>query len=96
MAKGPSPAKGLSNMLRATMKKTPGGGMADDVPAVIDGQQPAALSEGEYVIPADVVAMLGDGSTEAGARLLDNLVKEIRMKKQGSAKQANPIGELLK
>lgn len=93
MAKNPS--KSLANMLKSAFGKTPGGGMRDDVPAMIDGQQPAALSEGEYVIPADVVAMLGDGSTDKGVRVLDEMVKMIRQQKQGRKKQAPSIEEII-
>lgn len=71
--------------------KGPGGGMADLVPAAIEGSQPAALSDGEYVIPADVVSMLGDGSTEEGTRILDQMVAEVRKAKTGTSKQADPI-----
>ena len=74
-----------------------GGGLADLVPAQIDGNAPAALSEGEFVWPADVVSMLGDGSTEAGARILNEMMNEIRMLKQGGTKdQAASIADLLK
>lgn len=45
------------------------------------GNQPAALSEGEYVIPADVVSMLGDGNSDAGAKILDQFCKQIRKEK---------------
>jgi len=73
-----------------------GGGLADMVPASIDGEQPAALSEGEFVWPADVVSMLGDGSTEAGSRILNQLMTEIRTSKQGGTKeQAKSLSEIL-
>ncbi|GAO98112.1 hypothetical protein Cva_00760 [Caedimonas varicaedens] len=45
------------------------------------GQQdnvPALLSEGEFVIPADVVSDLGDGNSKAGAKRLNQLISEIR------------------
>jgi hypothetical protein len=48
------------------------------------GQQdnvPALLSEGEYVIPADVVSDLGDGNSKAGAKRLNQLILEIRRHK---------------
>lgn len=54
-----------------------GDGVSDDVPATIDGQQPARIARGEYVIPARVVAELGNGSTEAGAERLDDMVTKI-------------------
>ena len=73
-----------------------GGGLADMIPAVIEGQQPAALSEGEFVFPADVVSMLGDGSSEAGARVLDSLIQEIRSIKQGgNTEQAKSLKDLM-
>jgi hypothetical protein len=74
-----------------------GGGLADKVPAMIDGVAPAALSEGEFVIPADVVSMLGDGSSEAGARILQTMVDKIRkVKSTAGAKQAPALMDLLK
>jgi len=45
-------------------------GMADEIPSSIDGDQPAALSHGEFVIPADVVSHLGNGNSDAGAKKL--------------------------
>ena len=68
-----------------------GRGMADDVPAHIDGKQKAALSSGEFVIPADVVSMLGDGNTKAGAKELQMMIARIRQTKTGSAEQAAPM-----
>jgi hypothetical protein len=48
--------------------KGPGDGMSDNIPATIAGKQPARLADGEFVVPADVVSHLGNGSTEAGAK----------------------------
>ena len=45
-------------------------GMADTIPASIDGKDPAALSGGEFVIPADVVSGMGNGNSDAGAKNL--------------------------
>ena len=72
----------------------PGTGLSDDIPAEVQDRgmsEPAALSVGEQVVPADVVAMLGDGSTEAGSRKLDNMVDEVRMQKTGTKQQAGPL-----
>lgn len=63
------------------------GGMDDDVPAIIDGKQPARLSSGEFVFDAATVAALGDGNNQAGARKLDGLRKAIRQKAYGHEKQ---------
>ncbi len=69
----------------------PGGGVDDFVPAIIDDIQPAALSKDEYVIPADVVAHAGDGSSEAGGRQFDRLVSRVRKSKTGNTTQPEQI-----
>ena len=51
----------------------------------------AKLSADEYVMPADHVAMLGNGSSDAGAKKLDAFTKEMRMKAFGTAEQQKPI-----
>jgi hypothetical protein len=52
------------------MLKGPGDGMSDSIPATIGRKQPARLADGEFVVPADVVSHLGNGSTDAGAKKL--------------------------
>lgn len=69
----------------------PGGGLDDLIPTTIDGAQAAALSDGEFVVPADVVSMMGDGSSSAGARRLYDLVKQVRQLKTNSDEQAPPL-----
>jgi len=64
-----------------------GSGMSDSVPFSIEGQQPALLSRDEYVLPADVVSQLGDGSSGAGADMLDNFVSRLRQSKYGNSQQ---------
>ncbi len=66
-------------------------GMADDLPANIDGKQPARLSHGEFVIPADVVSHLGNGNSESGARRLYAMMKKIRRARTGNPKQGKQI-----
>jgi len=68
----------------------PGDGMSDDIPAVIRGKtvQRAALADGEFVVPADVVSHLGNGSTDAGAKKLYKMMEQIRRARTGKAKQA--------
>lgn len=63
----------------------------------LDDSIPARLSVGEYVIPADVVSMMGDGSTEAGGKRLDELLAKVRMHKTGTKKQAPalPMGKVM-
>ena len=66
-------------------------GMADKIPANIDGEQPAALSHGEFVIPADVVSHLGNGNSEAGADKLYQMMSRIRKARTGNEKQGKKI-----
>ena len=51
------------------------GGMQDDVTGMIGSTQPVAVSQDEYIIPADAMSMLGDGSSDAGAKKLDAMLK---------------------
>jgi hypothetical protein len=66
-------------------------GMADQIPAKIGAKQPAALSHGEFVIPADVVSHLGNGNSEAGAKVLYNMMDRIRKARTGTTKQGKQI-----
>lgn len=70
-----------------------GDGMSDSIPAVIGGQKPqrAALADGEFVVPADVVSHLGNGSTEAGSRKLYQMMDKIRYARTGNKKQGKQI-----
>lgn len=70
-----------------------GGGMDDQVMGMIGSQQPVAVSPGEFIIPADVVSGLGDGSTDAGAQRLDELIESVRMARTGTDEQPAPIRE---
>lgn len=71
----------------------PGDGMSDDIPAVIKGakQRRAALADGEFVIPADVVSHLGNGSTDAGAKRLYSMMDKVRQARTGNKKQGRQI-----
>ena len=62
----------------------PGDGLSDSIPATVDGQQPSALSSGEFVIPADAVSHLGNGSNEAGAKELYSMIDRLRQARTGS------------
>jgi hypothetical protein len=66
-------------------------GMADKVPATIENSQPAALSDGEFVIPADVVSHLGNGNSDAGARVLQQMMARVRKERTGDSKQGKEI-----
>lgn len=69
----------------------PGTGQSDEIEATTPSGRPVLLSDGEYVIDAPTVAALGDGSTNAGARRLDALRKQIRQGAYGHDKQAKPM-----
>ena len=68
-----------------------GDGMSDEIPFSIEGKQPALLSRDEYVLPADVVAALGNGSSNAGADKLDDFLTNVREKSMGRQRQINEI-----
>jgi hypothetical protein len=73
--------------------KGPGDGMSDSIPAKIGHKQPARLADGEFVVPADVVSHLGNGSTDAGAKHLYKMMDRIRQDRTGrkaQGKQINP------
>jgi hypothetical protein len=71
--------------------KGPGDGMSDNIPATIGAKQPARLADGEFVVPADVVSHLGNGSTDAGAKRLYNMMDKVRKARTGSKKQGKEI-----
>lgn len=73
------------------MLKGPGDGMSDSIPASIDGKQPARLADGEFVVPADVVSHLGNGSTDAGAKQLYRMMDKVRTARTGRKSQSKQI-----
>ena len=73
------------------MLKGPGDGMSDSIPGVIAGKQPARLADGEFVVPADVVSHLGNGSTDAGAKRLYSMMDKVRKARTGNKKQGKQI-----
>ena len=66
-------------------------GMADKIPARINGEQEARLSDGEFVIPADVVSHLGNGNSDAGANQLHQMMTRVRKERTGNPKQGKQI-----
>lgn len=68
-----------------------GDGMSDNIPATIADKQPARLADGEFVIPADVVSHIGNGSSKAGAQKLYKMMADIRKERTGKTKQAPAI-----
>lgn len=73
------------------MLKGPGDGMSDSIPAKIGAKQPARLADGEFVVPADVVSHLGNGSSDAGAKQLYKMMDRIRQQRTGKKKQAPQV-----
>jgi hypothetical protein len=73
------------------MLKGPGDGMSDSIPGVIGGKQPARLADGEFVVPADVVSHMGNGSTDAGAKKLYAMMDKVRKARTGKKKQAPAV-----
>lgn len=71
--------------------KGPGDGMSDNIPARIGAKQPARLADGEFVVPADVVSGIGNGSTDAGARKLYAMMDKVRKARTGSKRQGKEI-----
>ena len=71
--------------------KGPGDGMSDGIPASIADKQPARLADGEFVVPADVVSHLGNGSTDAGAKHLYKMMDNVRKARTGRKSQGKEI-----
>jgi hypothetical protein len=70
-----------------------GSGMDDMVQGMIGKDQPVAVSPGEYIVAADVVSGLGEGSSDAGAKELDKMMDKVRMERNGTTQQAPRINE---
>ena len=68
-----------------------GDGMSDSIKATINGQQEARLSDGEFVVPADVVSHLGNGSSDAGANRLYSMMDKVRQARTGTKQQGKEI-----
>jgi hypothetical protein len=88
-------AGGISNLGTYSdggrMLKGPGDGMSDSIPGVIGGKRPARLADGEFVVPADVVSHLGNGSTDAGAKHLYSMMDKVRKARTGRKAQGREI-----
>jgi hypothetical protein len=68
-----------------------GDGMSDSIPATIANKQPARLADGEFVVPADVVSHLGNGSSKAGAKHLYSMMDRVRQARTGNTQQGKQI-----
>jgi hypothetical protein len=82
---------GLMGFADGGLTRGPGDGMSDDIMTSISGQQAAALSPGEFVVPADVVSDMGNGDTSAGAKQLYSMMDRVRKARGGSIEQPGAI-----
>lgn len=82
---------GIKDYAKGGYLNGPGDGMSDSIPATIENKQPARLADGEFVIPADVVSHLGNGSTKAGAQRLYAMMDKVRKARTGTKKQGRKI-----
>ena len=73
------------------MLRGPGDGMSDSIPASIAGRRPARLANEEFVVPADVVSHIGNGSSDAGAKQLYAMMDRIRKARTGRKSQGREI-----
>jgi hypothetical protein len=62
--------------------------MADEVMGMIGEDQQVAVSPGEYIVAADVVSGLGDGNSDAGADVLDQVMDNVRLARSGGRQPA--------
>ena len=84
-------AGGIATLKKGQYLNGASDGMADKVPANIDGVQEARLSDGEFVIPADVVSHLGNGNSDAGAKVLKEMMSRVRKARTGNDKQGKEV-----
>ena len=87
IAHGASFAEGGSTYEKGGFLDGPGDGMSDDIPANIDGQEEVRLADGEFVVPPELVSLIGGGDPEEGKRLLDQLLPMVRQAAHGKKEQ---------
>jgi len=68
-----------------------GDGMDDMIPATLEGEQDVVLSDGEFIVPADVVSGLGNGSTDAGSKSLYEMMDRVREMRTGGTMQPKQV-----
>jgi hypothetical protein len=94
VAMGPTYFAGMNaprGMARGGYLDGAGDGMSDSIPATIEGKQPARLADGEFVVPADVVSHIGNGSSKAGSKRLYAMLDKVRHARTGNKKQGKQI-----
>jgi len=82
---------GMKDALPPRFLSGGGDGMSDSIKARIGGVQEARLADGEFVVPADVVSHLGNGSSKAGAKKLYAMMDKIRKARTGRTRQAPEV-----
>lgn len=83
--------KVVPNSQKEGMVRGNGGGMDDKISGMIGSSQPVAVSPGEFIVPADVVSDLGDGSSDAGSDELYKMMDRVRRARGGNGDQPPPI-----
>ena len=73
------------------MVEGPGDGMDDMIPASLEGDQDVLLSDGEFIVPADVVSGIGNGSTKAGSDRLYDMMDRVRQTRTGMTEQPDDV-----
>ena len=86
-AQGASFAQGGSTYEKGGFLDGPGDGMSDDIAANIDGREEIRLADGEYVVPPEMVSLIGGGDPEEGKRLLKQLLPMVRQAAHGKKEQ---------
>ena len=86
-----------NSMVEEGMVSGIGDGMDDMIPATLEGDQDVVLSDGEFIVPADVVSGLGNGSTDAGSEALYEMMDRVRKLRTGKEEQPKqvPQGDML-
>jgi len=78
-------------MVEEGMVRGVGDGMDDMVPATLEGEQDVVLSDGEFIVPADVVSGLGNGSSDAGSDALYEMMDRVRKLRTGKESQPDQV-----
>ena len=78
-------------MVDEGMVKGVGDGMDDMIPATLEGEQDVVLSDGEFIVPADVVSGLGNGSSDAGSKALHEMMDRVRKLRTGKDSQPDQV-----
>tara|TARA_R100000234_G_scaffold39298_1_gene23408 strand:+ start:7193 stop:8320 length:1128 start_codon:yes stop_codon:yes gene_type:complete len=78
-------------MAQDGMVKGVGDGMDDMIPATLEGEQDVVLSDGEFIVPADVVSGIGNGSSDAGSEALYEMMDRVRKLRTGKESQPEQV-----